>query len=141
MWTCPRCGRSFRQRTSEHSCEISSVEQHLAGKPEAMAALYAGLERLVLACGPCEITALKTMIAFSCGRNFASAKIGRAWIDFEILLEAPLDSPRVHKQVALSPTRQAITLRLSSQDQLDAELSAWAAEAWAAAARGGRAGL
>ena len=132
-WTCPRCGRRFRQRTGEHSCEIHSVEAHLAGKPAAIAALFRALLAAVEACGPCDIEALKTMIVFRRGRNFAGAKVARGWIDLEFLLEHPLDSPRIAKYMALSPTRHAHTIRLTAPEQLDTELSGWISESWASA--------
>jgi hypothetical protein len=131
MWTCPTCGRSFANRNQTHTCrQLSSVEDHLLGRPPGTVATYRTLEAAVLACGPAQVLAERTRIAFHARMSFASAVVRTRWVDVGLVLARRVDSPRFRKVETFSPRNHLHVLRLTTWEDVDDELRGWLAEAY-----------
>jgi hypothetical protein len=46
-WICPNCEREFRGKNQFHSCEISTIEQHISDKQEFIVEIFHTLLDLV----------------------------------------------------------------------------------------------
>jgi hypothetical protein len=131
MWTCPRCGHRFRWRDQSHSCTSVAVADHLNGKPPAVAELYGGLERTVLALGPdVQVEAVKTRIAFVARMRFAVATVQRRGLRCHVILHRALEHPRVVSAEAVGPTAVVNVFRLDRPEDLDDDVRSWLAEAY-----------
>ena len=131
MWTCPRCGRSFANRNQTHTCRpLGIVEDHLDRKPAPVVATYRALEAAVLACGPAEVLAERTRIAFHARMSFASAVVRTWWVDVGLVLARRVDSPRFRSVESFSPRSHLQVVRLHSAEDVDDEVRTWLAEAY-----------
>jgi hypothetical protein len=139
-WRCPDCGRAFTRRTREHSCDVSSLESHLAGKSPEVRETWAALAQALTRIGPHRVTPLKTMVTLSVGSNFGGLRFTRTNVALELLLGRAVASPRIHKVQVISPRSIAHHLRLGSPADVDEELVRWLAESYQIGASGGRRG-
>jgi hypothetical protein len=87
--------------------------------------------------GPFRTTALKTMITFSLERNFGGLTITKNRLDLGFFLKRRLHHRRITRIEPLSPTKVAHHVDLTSPSDVDAELVAWLAEAYAIGLAGG----
>lgn len=130
-WQCPECGRQFPRRTREHSCQITTVESHLARTSPELRATFVALQQALASIGPFKTTPLKTMITFSLERNFGGLAITKSRIDLGFFLMRRLHHGRITRIEQMSPTKVAHHVDLSAPSDVDAELVAWLAEAYA----------
>src|SRR5262245_31673391 len=70
LWTCPRCGRTFRRANLKHRCGTGSSDEIVAGRPAALVALYRTFERDVSAWGGVEVVARNRYALFRTTRIF-----------------------------------------------------------------------
>ena len=61
-WRCPQCGRRFLQRTREHSCDVRSLDLHLARASDEVKHTFDKLQAILDRLGPLGIVPVKTMI-------------------------------------------------------------------------------
>jgi hypothetical protein len=61
-WICETCGREFKNTNQWHSCEQSTIEQHLDSKPEFIVEIFHKLLDVVSELGDIELLPLKTTI-------------------------------------------------------------------------------
>lgn len=130
-WQCPECGRQFPRRTREHSCQVTTVESHLARTSPELRATFVTLQEALARIGPFKTTPLKTMITFSLERNFGGVTITKSRLDLGFFLARRLHHDRITRIEPLSPTKVAHHVDLISPSDVDAELVAWLAEAYA----------
>ena len=132
LWTCPRCGRRFTRPGQSHACGAFSVPDHLKGKTPHAVALYRRFEQLAMAVGDVVVAPAKTRIGFQRRRIFAAVnRIAAGHIDVHIVTSRPIDSPRVRRIDALAPDCYVNHLRITSTQELDAELAAWLKQGYA----------
>jgi Domain of unknown function (DUF5655) len=101
---------------------------------EVYAAILALLDRL----GPYEVENKKTSLHLTHGRAFLGVHPRAAGLLVNIVLTAPLDSPRVRKAEQVSANRCHNEVVVSSPTDVDDEVAAWIAEAYALAAANAR---
>jgi hypothetical protein len=130
LWTCPRCGRTFANRNQTHTCGRQRLEDHLAGRSPEVVALFERFRELVERCGPVEVLAEKTRIAFHVRMSFAAVTLRRAWLDGHVVLARRYEHPRFRRIESFSPRNHLHQFRISSLDELDDEVAAWIAEAY-----------
>lgn len=129
LWRCPRCGRRFVTPRSWHSCEVHTVEEHLAGVPPDVREVYLGYERLARSCGDdVEVVAQRTRIVFMVRVRYAGAVVGKRAVQARFALRRALDSPRVHRVEHHADRWIDHHVRLTSLDELDDELRGWLCE-------------
>lgn len=129
-WRCPDCGRPFRQRTIEHSCDVRSVSAHLEKASPEVRSSFETLRRLLERCGAHELIAVKTMIVFNAGVNFGGIVVRRSWLDVGFFLARPLSSRRIQRSERLSASKFVHHVRISSPDEVDGEIESWLREAY-----------
>jgi hypothetical protein len=129
MWTCPDCGRQFHNVNNAHSCMARiGVEEHLAGKPPAVAEAYRRLEAMVREIGPITVEPLKSRIAFKARTTFAGATFTKSTLRAGFVLARRLDDPRL--KVDTYGGRHVHTLEVMDGAQLTDDLREWLAEAY-----------
>ena len=128
-WRCPQCGRRFRQRTREHSCDVRPLAAHLDRASADVRATFAALQELLARIGPHSMVPVKTMILLRVRRNFGGVIVRRDALDLEFLSARALQHPRVHKSDPYG-ARYTHHVRLSSAAEVDADVAAWLREAY-----------
>jgi Domain of unknown function (DUF5655) len=132
MWTCPVCGRTFANRNQSHSCRPpGDLDQHFQGSDPAVRAAFDRLLDIVAALGPVTLLPEKTRIALHVRMSFAALTPRRRWLDGHVVLARRLESPRFRRIEAYSPQNVLHAFRLSSPAEVDEEVAAWFAEAYA----------
>jgi hypothetical protein len=130
MWTCPQCGRPFANSHQSHACARHTLTEHLEGKPASIIALYRQLEAVIQSMGPVIVVPEKTRIAFQVRMSFAAVMLKHRWIDGHVVLARRVESPRFRRIESISPRNHVHAFRLSALEEIDAELTAWIAEAY-----------
>jgi len=129
-WICPDCGRRFKQRTREHSCDVRSLDSHVGRGSEEVQAAFESLQRVLTKLGPHTMVPVKTMVVLRAGSNFGGLTFGRSFLDVSFFLSGPLDSPRVRGREVISATKIAYRVRISTRRDVDAELTGWLRQAY-----------
>src|SRR5262245_40948822 len=70
LWTCPRCGRTFRRAHLKHRCGVGSSAEIVAGRPAPLVDLYRAFERTVTGWGGVEVVARNRYALFRTTRIF-----------------------------------------------------------------------
>jgi hypothetical protein len=131
MWDCPRCGRSFANRTQVHTCApLADLETHFAGAAPDVRAAFDQVLAAVSAFGPVQVLPEKTRIALHVRMSFAAFTPRRRWLNGHLVLARHAGSSRFLKAEELSPRNVVHTFRLTSPADVDAEFVAWLAEAY-----------
>jgi len=129
-WTCPECGREFHKTNQPHSCHTVGLENHFAGKPESIKALYEKLLLTVSRFGDIRISSTKNAILFASKSTFMAVKTKRTCIDVEFLLDHPEVGFPIHKTVTVSKSRFAHFIRIENEPDIDPTLKAYLHEAF-----------
>jgi len=130
LWTCPRCGRRFKNRNQAHSCGRFTVEQLLDGKPQEVVELYERLTEIIRRCGEVIVSPTKTRILFKVRTVFAAVAVTRNWLDLVFVLGRRLNNRRIKKAQEEYPGT-VHSLRLERPADLDGDLASWLQEAYA----------
>jgi hypothetical protein len=131
-WKCPKCGRTFRQRTREHSCTITTIEEHLERTSPEVGKAFRAILDVVERLGPVpvRILPLKTMIVFATQANFGGVSFTRARLDLGFFLDVPLRHRRIRRSERISPRKVANHVHISTAAEIDAEVEQWLREAY-----------
>src|ERR671921_227089 len=100
MWSCPRCGRSFANRSQPHACGPLDLDRHLAGRDPEVLAIFWRLVELAERNGPVTVLARR------------------------------LEHPRFRRVETFSPRNHLHQFRLERLEDADEEVAAWLAEAY-----------
>ena len=131
LWTCPECGRRFANRNQFHFCSHVRLEEHFAGRDPRVLATFDRLLEAARKSGPVTVLPEKTRIAFQVRMSFAAFSLRRGWVDGHVVLARRLESPRFRRIDVISPRNQVHVFRLRDPSEVDAEVEAWLAEAYA----------
>lgn len=113
------------------SVEERTVEDHLAGKPSEIVALYQRFIELAQACGPFSYRVTKTAITLKgTRRGFAGAKPAQRSLDGYLDLQRELRDPRILRASPYTSRLFVHQFRVTSLDQLDGEFHGWIREAY-----------
>lgn len=108
-----------------------TVEDHLAGKSDEIAALYQRFISLVKDCGPFSYRVTKTGITLKgARRGFAGAKPTKRSLDGYLDLQRELRDPRILRASAYTKRLIVHQFRITRLDQLDEEFADWIREAY-----------
>jgi Domain of unknown function (DUF5655) len=130
LWRCPKCGREFVFRTREHSCTITTVEEHLAKTTPEMRELYAELERWLEALDGCKITPVKTMIIFSVRASFGGITIQKKALQLNFFLDRVLTHRRLGRVTMMGPNKFCHPTKLQTLADFDDQVRKWLLEAY-----------
>jgi hypothetical protein len=131
LWTCPRCGRAFANPRQSHACaSLTELDDHFVGSVPAVRATFDAILAEVRRLGPVTVLPEKSRIALQVRMSFAALMPRRRWLNGHLVLARPVDSARFLGIRAYSPHNVVHTFRLTEPDEVDAELTAWLAEAY-----------
>lgn len=131
MWRCPACGRTFASRNQTHTCApLRDLDDHFAGSEPAVRAAFDAVLDAVRALGPVEVLPERSRIALHARMSFAAFVARRRWLDGHVVLAERLASPRFRKVEVYSPRNVVHVFRLTSPDDVDAEVAGWLAAAY-----------
>ena len=132
MWHCPRCGRSFASQNQTHTCaELGRVDAHFAGADPEVRQVFDAIVAGTTVLGPFDILSEKTRIAFHARMSFAAFTVRRHWLDGHVVLAREVSSPRFRRVEVYSRSNVLHAFRLVRLDEVDEEVRAWMAEAYA----------
>lgn len=98
MWTCPSCGKAFKNMGQPHSCGDYTEEKFLEGKTGEERQLYEGFKDIIRGFGPTRVSPAKTRIGFIATVTFAAVnRVGGGKVCGHIILRSKRDSPKFTK--------------------------------------------
>ena len=87
------------------------------------------------ACGPLEVVPEKSRVALHARMSFAALIPRRRWLDGHVVLARRRESPRFRRIETFSPRNHLHAFRLTTPQDVDAEVRDWLAEAYAVGMR------
>ena len=131
MWECPRCRRRFANRNQSHACGTYELEPHFAGSDPNVRVAFDRIVSLVHEFGPVTVLPEKTRIAFQVRMSFAAVMPRKRWLDGHVVLARRCEHPRFTKIDYISARNLVHHFRISDPADVDEEMRAWLAEAYA----------
>jgi hypothetical protein len=104
---------------------MSKVNDHFVGKTDGLRAIYDRLVAMTEMFGPVEQDPKKTSIHLNRETAFAGVSVRKAHIILTIKSDRPIKSPRIFKSEQTSPKRFHHETKLSTTEDVDAELQHW----------------
>lgn len=111
-----------------------NVDQHFEGRPPVVRAIYDALIAASRKLGDVTEDPKKTSIHLNRRTAFAGVATRKDAIVLTLKAPADIPSPRIHKHEKASPNRWHLEVRLTHPRDVDRELKAWLAEAFAMSA-------
>jgi hypothetical protein len=131
LWECPDCGRTFANRNQTHTCAtLTDLDRHFERKEPLVRATFDRVLDVVTALGPVSVLPETSRIALHVRMSFAAFMPRVRWLDGHLVLARRIDSPRFRKVETYSARNILHAFRLTSPDDVDAEFTAWLAEAY-----------
>lgn len=129
-WTCPKCGRRFVVKNMYHTCATYPLDDHFAGKPPVIRAIYDQLVKRMKVIGQVSIHPLKSRIIFQSDTQFAAAVPRKRYLELYAWLRRRASHPLLHK-VEMGVYRDyGHIFRLTDPADIDDELLAILQEAY-----------
>ena len=91
---------------------------------------YAKVVAAIAKLGPFEVQEKKTSLHLANGRAFAGVHPRATGIILNLVLDAPLKSPRVHKSEQVSANRHHVEFKLEDPAEVDSQLVTWIKRAY-----------
>jgi Domain of unknown function (DUF5655) len=104
---------------------VASVDQHFDGKKNEVREVYDHLVALAEQFGPMQQDPKKTSIHLNRKTAFAGVAVRKGHLVLTIKADHSIKSPRVFKSEQISAKRFHHEVKLSTVDDLDAELRGW----------------
>ncbi len=111
-----------------------TVSQHYEGKDPVVRQIYDRLLKAIRRLGPVVEEPKKTSIHLVNGSALAGVATRQDYLLLNIKSDQKLDSPRVRKTDHVSASRYRHEVKLTSPDEVDAELVGWLKSAYALSA-------
>ena len=109
---------------------IYTVESHFMDKSPVVQEIYKNLMKALKNFGPVTEEPKKTSIHLVRGSAFAGVSTRKDALWLNIRLDHNLNGPRIHKVEQVSAKRFHNELKLTSPEEVDAELIGWLKEAY-----------
>jgi hypothetical protein len=135
LWRCPDCGRLFANRSQSHACGRHDLEPLFARSDPVVRETFDAVVRAARGVGPLTVVPEKTRVALQVRMSFAAFTPRRRWLDGHVVLARRVEHPRFRSIDTYSPRNHVHTFRLSSPDDVDADVAAWLSEAYAVGAQ------
>jgi len=129
-WVCPNCGREFRATNQFHSCEQSTIELHIGGKPEFIVEIFHTILNLVTSFGEVELLPLKTSIQVRAKSAFLAIYLKQNKVHLEFQLGHESNIKQITKTIRISKRRVFHHADLFSVDDIDNKLVSELKEAY-----------
>lgn len=118
-WICENCGREFRNTNQWHSCEQSTIEQHLEGKPEYILDIFHKLLDIMSDIGNFELLPLKTVIQAQRSSTFLSIYLKKNKVHLEFQAKEEKKFSFITKSIKISKSRFFHYADVKSVDEID----------------------
>lgn len=128
-WICPNCEREFRTTNQFHSCEQSTIEQHIEGKPEFIVEIFHTILNLVTSFGEVELLPLKTSIQVRTKSTFLAIYLKRNKVHLEFQLGHESKIKQIAKTIRISKRRVFHHADIFLVDDIDNKLASELKEA------------
>jgi len=125
MWTCPNCGRTFRNTNQDHSCVVTDLELHFENKDQNVKDTFEKIKDIAMNLGNVKINSVKNAILFQAKSQFLAVKPKKKILDIEFVLDEPIEGFPIHKTVQATKTKWAHFVRLESPEEVDAQIVEW----------------
>ena len=129
-WICEICGREFRNKNQFHSCEQSTIEQHLEGKPEYIVEIFHKLLDIISEFGEFELLPLKTVIQAQRSSTFLSIYLKKNKVHLEFQAAKEKIHPSITKSIKISKSRFFHFADFKNKKEIDNELISIIKEAY-----------
>ena len=96
-WSCPRCGRSFRQVNQRHACGVGDAASILKDRTPELSDLYRKLESTVKRFGDVEVVTRDRYALFRTTRIFADLTVMKDALRVVVHLGRKVSAPYVIK--------------------------------------------
>lgn len=130
MWTCPDCGREFKNTHQDHSCLITDLESHFINKEQNVIDTFEIIKNHVMKFEGVKLNSVKNAILFTAESHFLAIKPKKAWLDIEFVLDEPLEDFSIHKTVQASKNKWANFVRLEKPEEVDIQFAGWIERAY-----------
>lgn len=126
MWSCPTCGRSFRNANQLHTCTLVRKEDLFAKRPVALKKLCEQVLAVTSSFGPYREEAVRPDVIFLKTKStFMAIKVKKDHLDIEFFLDHIEDTPPVSKFLLTSKHRVAHIVPIDSRSDINAQLKKW----------------
>ena len=125
MWKCTDCGRKFAKRNQWHSCVSKNINDHFPVGNSLTKNIFDELVKRIKTFGPLRIDAVKTSINLINKHHFGSIQVQKHSLRLGFLSDKKIESDRILHTQRLSANRIDHSMKLFSQDDIDAELIEW----------------
>ena len=112
-WTCPDCGKSFRNKNQWHSCYTLKLEDHIRNKPKVIQDIVHTLIMKLQDFGSIELNPVKSVIQVKAGATFLSIKPKKDFVELEFQLGEAVEEFPIHRFVRIF-RQQGITFHIHS---------------------------
>ncbi len=86
MWTCSKCGRSFKNTNQRHRCERTSLEAQLKNQPTIIIKIHNRIMQSVKKMGPFSVSPIKDYIMLKNKATFMTIKPRKKYLDISFFL-------------------------------------------------------
>lgn len=124
-WTCPECGKSFRNKNQWHSCYTLNLDDHLLKKSHEIRELVYQLISKLETFGEIELNPVKSVIQVKAGATFLSIKPKKDYVELEFQLGEEIDEFPIHRTIRISGNRVLHFLCLQTVDDINDQLIRW----------------
>lgn len=136
QWICPNCERPFGRAGQSHMCmPTMSAAQYFADREPEDREIFVEVEAALAACGPVEIEFVSVGVLFKTTRTIVELRPRRRGMAVSILLPEEVDSSRVTRRANVGRRGVAVSIPLTSPEDVDDQLIEWLQDAFDAAER------
>ncbi len=121
-WICETCGRKFKNTNQWHSCEQSTIEQHINGKPEFLVEIFHKLLDVVSEFGDIELLPLKTTIQVKRKSTFLSIYLKKNKVHLEFQTKDEKKLSCITKSIRISKNRVFHHLDIRDISEINGDL-------------------
>jgi hypothetical protein len=126
MWTCPKCGRTFRRKDQQHTCTLISKDNLFVNRPPRLKELYKRIVKRVSKFGDYrEETVNPNVIFFKTKSTFLAIKVKKDHLEIEFFLDHLENVPPVSKYLQTSKHRVAHVVPIDSEEEINEQMIEW----------------
>ncbi len=129
-WTCPKCKRQFARAKQAHSCQVVSLDGHLARASPATRKIFEAILRFLGGLGPLQVAPTKTSINLLSGTSLGSISIQHEQLTISFVLTKKASDPRLSGVLQLSPNSVVHRIRIASLAEFDTDVKDWLRQAY-----------
>jgi hypothetical protein len=130
MWTCPDCGRSFRNANQRHHCERTTVQAQLKNQPEVIVEIYQKIITAVDAIGRYTKSPIRDYIMLKHKSTFLTIKPRKKYLDITFFLDVKTEDFPIFKSLQTSKNRVMHVARFESPKDISPSVKRWLSKSY-----------